>query len=488
VSKRGRHDKKRKRDERAQTPGEGPGERLRAPTAASGRPSFFFSGLFSRAPAPTLREPPTAAQVVAPGRVEAEALSGEGAALDEGDELEPSPISESFRDVEATRLVASPGERASLAELPLGDSIPEALGRAPRAAERAPRPAEPASEHDDDVDLAPIGPTEPPRDEPAPEPARAHASPRPRVEVESEIALLEARLDALLAERDGRPAAASAPRSSATARDVDAALYEAQRKRIEDDTRAFEIDELGLDPAYEQRLMPLLDFLYERWFRVEISGLENVPTSGPVVLVANHAGGTIPLDGLVLRAALRRAEPRRELRFLTEDAVYHLPFAGAALTRLGAVRACPENAERLLARGEAIAVFPEGEKGLGKPASLRYRLQRFGRGGFVRLCLRARAPLVPCAIVGSEETSPTLGRLERLPRLLGLPSLPISALGALPAPAKWRVQLGPLRRFSEPAESADDEDLVARLADETRRSLAAMLEGMLRRRRSVLRG
>jgi 1-acyl-sn-glycerol-3-phosphate acyltransferase len=215
------------------------------------------------------------------------------------------------------------------------------------------------------------------------------------------------------------------------------------------------------------------------------------------VIVANHAGGPLPYDGLMLRAAVRREhDSKRDLRWLAEDFVFYLPFVGASLNRLGAVRACQENAERLLSRERLVAVFPEGAKGIGKLFGERYRLQRFGRGGFIRLCLRTGTPIVPCAIVGAEEANPTVYRLESLAKLVGLPYLPVTPtfpalgpLGLLPAPTKWKMRFGePIRLGSYGPEAADDDLLVTRLAEGVRTVIQDMLGGMLASRRSIWLG
>jgi 1-acyl-sn-glycerol-3-phosphate acyltransferase len=272
--------------------------------------------------------------------------------------------------------------------------------------------------------------------------------------------------------------------------------YLRQWGRIGMRNRSEEVDEFGLDPKYEARYRPLLDLLYSRYFRVEVSGIDQVPSEGRCVVVANHSGA-MPYDGIVLRTAMRRDHPaRRELRWLTEDFITYLPFVGAFMNRLGAVRACQENAERLLRKGTLIAVFPEGVKGIGKLFRDRYRLQRFGRGGFIRLCLRTGTPIVPCAIVGAEEASPMLFRMEGVGRTLGLPYIPITPtfpalgpLGLLPAPTKWQISFAdPLDLSSYGPEGADDQVLVSKLAERVRTTIQAMLDGSLASRKSVFFG
>jgi 1-acyl-sn-glycerol-3-phosphate acyltransferase len=257
--------------------------------------------------------------------------------------------------------------------------------------------------------------------------------------------------------------------------------------------RSEEVDEFGHDPVYEGKVRPFFDFLYDRYFRVEAHGVERVPAEGRCLLVANHSG-TLPFDGMMLRLAVQKEHPRhRDVRWLAEDLIFHFPFLGSFTNRVGAVRACQENAERLLESGALVAVFPEGMKGIGKLYKDRYRLQRFGRGGFVKLCLRTRTPIVPVAILGGEETNPMLARVEYLTRAFGIPYLPVTPtfpllgpVGLLPAPTKWKLFFGePIELQGYGAESADDEILVGRLAEEVRAAIQAMLDHAVGERRSV---
>ncbi|MCC6214061.1 MAG: acyltransferase family protein [Polyangiaceae bacterium] len=333
-------------------------------------------------------------------------------------------------------------------------------------------------------------------------------------DVEAEIRALEARLDHMIrsagaVEDDAdasppRPIAAEAPAAEVPAagdarpplEDLSAVVrskfYARQWGRTGLRNRSEEVDEFGLDTVYEASFRPVLDFLYSRWFRAETSGVEHLPPSGRCLVVANHSG-TLPLDGAMLRTAVRRELGARELRWLAEDFVYYLPFVGVMMSRLGAVRACQENAERLLRKESLVAVFPEGLKGSGKLFGDRYRLQRFGRGGFIRLCLRTRTPLVPCAVVGAEEANPLLYRVEHLVKVTGLPYLPVTPtfpllgpLGLLPAPTKWRIRFGePISVEGYGPEAADDDLLVGRLAERVRGTIQSMVDELLRRRRSI---
>ncbi len=258
-------------------------------------------------------------------------------------------------------------------------------------------------------------------------------------------------------------------------------------------SRTEEVDEFGYDPVYEQKVLPFFDFLYEKYFRVEAHGAHHIPVEGRCLLVANHSG-TLPIDGMMLRLAVRREHPQhRGVRWLAEDGIFHFPFLGSMTNRVGAVRACQENAERLLDHGALVAVFPEGMKGIGKLFRQRYRLQRFGRGGFVKLCLRTRTPVVPVAIIGGEETNPMLSRIEYLTKALGIPYLPVTPtfpllgpVGLIPAPTKWKIFFGrPIDLEGYGAEAADDEILVGRLTERVRGEIQEMLDSGLRERRSV---
>ncbi|MFO0711515.1 MAG: 1-acyl-sn-glycerol-3-phosphate acyltransferase [Sandaracinus sp.] len=263
--------------------------------------------------------------------------------------------------------------------------------------------------------------------------------------------------------------------------------YVKQWGRVAMRNRSEEVDDFGLDRAYEQRMRPVLEQLYKRWFRAQVHGVANVPAEGRALLVGNHAGA-LPWDGLMLQTAMRLEHPtRREVRWLAEDFVAHTPFLGAITNRLGAVRACPENAERLLAEDKLVAVFPEGEKGLGKPWAHRYEIQRFGRGGFVKLALRMKAPIVPVAIVGSEETHPLLFRTDRLARLFGVPFLPITPtfpllgpLGLVPLPSRWVLRFGkPIDLGDEPESTLHDPVRILHLTEEVRSAVQALVKRAL---------
>jgi|HubBroStandDraft_6_1064221.scaffolds.fasta_scaffold178308_1 1-acyl-sn-glycerol-3-phosphate acyltransferase len=326
------------------------------------------------------------------------------------------------------------------------------------------------------------------------EPSDATAEARMR-EIEER---LDRMIDARARERDGAGLAfpspsEETPHHEAPRRDRYAGDFRPSEDAPSPSAGADEVDEFGYDPTYERKLLPLLELLYEKYFRVETHDIERLPAEGRCLLVANHSG-TIPLDGLMLRMAVRREHPRhRGVRWLAEDGIFHFPFLGNMTNRVGAVRACQENAERLLESESLVAVFPEGKKGIGKLFRDRYRLQRFGRGGFVKLCLRTRTPIVPVAIIGGEETNPVLARVEYLTKALGIPYLPVTPTfpllgpaGLLPAPTKWKIFFGePVDLESYAPASADDEILVGRLTERVRGAIQAMLDRAVSERRSV---
>jgi 1-acyl-sn-glycerol-3-phosphate acyltransferase len=195
---------------------------------------------------------------------------------------------------------------------------------------------------------------------------------------------------------------------------------------------------------------------------------------------------------VLLKAAVAELHPqRRVLRPLTEDFAINLPFAGSWLNRYGCVRACPENAERLLRDGQLVGVFPEGSHGIGKLYRNRYRLQRFGRGGFVKLALRAQVPILPMALLGAEEANPVLARID-LPRSLGIPYLPVTPtfpwlgpLGLWPLPTRLFLKVGAPIHLGHHPRDAEDRPLVARLAEDVRAQVQELLDGMIAERKSV---
>ncbi|HKN93560.1 MAG TPA: lysophospholipid acyltransferase family protein [Thermoleophilaceae bacterium] len=241
----------------------------------------------------------------------------------------------------------------------------------------------------------------------------------------------------------------------------------------------YEEDEWGFDEEFADALLPFLEFLYDRWWRVETIGARNVPSHGRALLVANHAG-TLPWDATMISVGLLREHPLpRYPRFLVLDWAFQLPYVSVAMRKVGGVVASPYNALRLLEQDELVAVFPEGAKGAGKPFKERYRLQRFGRGGFVELALRTGAPIVPVAVVGSEEIYPKLGEAPWLARLIGAPYFPLTPtfpllgpLGTVPLPSKWRIEFGdPIETARFGPEAAEDRTFVFELSEQVREAI-----------------
>lgn len=266
------------------------------------------------------------------------------------------------------------------------------------------------------------------------------------------------------------------------------------RKRLTGD---YTVDEFGFDPQYNDAVvLPALRFFYEKWFRVEVSGIENLPDSGAGLVVANHAG-TLPFDGPMLSVAVRDHHPaHRDLRLLAADIVFDMPVLGPIARKAGHTMACNVDASRLLGAGELTAVFPEGYKGLGKPFRDRYKLQRFGRGGFVSAALHAKAPIIPCSIVGSEEIYPMLADVTLLARVFGLPYFPITPLfpfagpaGLVPLPSKWHIAFGePVDTTGYDAVAADDPMVTFEITDQVRETIQQTLFALLGQRRNTFLG
>ncbi|MCA9666696.1 MAG: acyltransferase family protein [Myxococcales bacterium] len=286
------------------------------------------------------------------------------------------------------------------------------------------------------------------------------------------------------------------PVGAAAKRLLDPATYRRMIRDLRMSGRSEVVDEFGLDPVFAERLRPIFEFLYRTYWRVETSGMEHVPDRGRAIIVANHSG-TLPYDAAMLMYGLRFDHPaHRTARPLVEDFVFHFPYVGVAMNRIGGVRASPENARRLLDQQQLVVVFPEGTKGIGKLYKERYKLQRFGRGGFIKLALRTRTPVIPTAIVGAEEIHPMLGRIGALARAVGLPYLPVTPtfpllgpLGALPLPSKWFILFGkPVDLGDHGPDAADDGILVGRLTERVRAVIQDMIDSALEQRGSSLLG
>jgi 1-acyl-sn-glycerol-3-phosphate acyltransferase len=259
----------------------------------------------------------------------------------------------------------------------------------------------------------------------------------------------------------------------------------------------YSVDEYGFDADLTERLLlPPLRAVYDKWFRVEVSGTHNLPAEGGALLVANHSG-TLPVDALMTAVAVHDNDPAgRFLRMLAADLVFTSPLVGELARKSGQTLACNPDAERLLNAGELVGVWPEGFKGIGKPFSERYKLQRFGRGGFVSAALRTGVPIVPVSIVGAEEIYPKIGDIKPLARLLGLPYFPITPffpllgpLGALPLPSKWHIEFGePVRTDNLAGAETEDPMLVFNLTDQVRETIQQTLYRLLARRGNAILG
>ncbi len=272
---------------------------------------------------------------------------------------------------------------------------------------------------------------------------------------------------------------------SSTIRDAVRALYTAIREPYTDPENA---PDKGFDPTFVDRTAPLLAFFYDRYFRVRLEGMENIPSTGPALIVANHSGG-VPWDGAMLIHAFRRHHPdHRFLRTLVATFAFRARVSAPVISKIGGVRASMDNGLSLLRTGQLVAAFPEGLRGVGKLYRERYRLNHFGRGGFVRLARAAGVPVIPVAIVGAEEIHPILGKMTTLARPLGLPYIPITPtfpflgpLGLLPVPTKWRVKIG------TPIEIPASSDTLEP-AEAIRRQMDRMIADMLVERRSIIFG
>lgn len=259
-------------------------------------------------------------------------------------------------------------------------------------------------------------------------------------------------------------------------------------------TGDYPIDDFGFDPEFtENVLLPLMRPFYRNWFRVEASGLKHVPADSGALVVANHSG-TLAFDAIMTQVALKDDHPaHRNLRMLAANLVFETPVIADLARKAGHTLACHADAERLLAAGEVVGVWPEGFKGIGKPFRERYRLQRFGRGGFVAAAIRTGAPIIPTAIVGAEEIYPMIANASPLARVLGLPYFPITPtfpalgpLGLIPLPSKWLIHFGsPIETSEIPADAADDPMVLFDITDQARESISASIVRLLAMRESV---
>jgi 1-acyl-sn-glycerol-3-phosphate acyltransferase len=278
---------------------------------------------------------------------------------------------------------------------------------------------------------------------------------------------VEAGLDPLAA---AQQAAGSLPRRMGSA-------LETVVRRLQGD---YHEDEWGFDEGFAEAVFPVFELLYTTWWRVQVDGVRNVPAHGRGLIVANHAGALFPFDATMLTMAIMKEHPLpRWPRFMVLDWAFVLPFLSVFMRRVGGVPASPHNATRLLGQDDLVMAFPEGINGTGKSFKERYRLQRFGRGGFVEIALRTGAPIIPAAVVGSEEIYPKLADSPVLARAVGAPFVPITPtfpwlgpLGLVPLPSRWRIE------FCEPIEvsglgpdAADDRRIVLDISEQVRETI-----------------
>jgi 1-acyl-sn-glycerol-3-phosphate acyltransferase len=262
--------------------------------------------------------------------------------------------------------------------------------------------------------------------------------------------------------------------------------FEARVDRVRASVGERGIDPFGLDPEWAKWAVACSAVLHRIWFRTEVHGVDRVPP-GRVLLVANHSG-QIPLDGMVIGATMfLDHDPPRVVRSMVERWSQTLPYVALAFQRVGQVVGVPANAKRLLELGECVLVFPEGVRGISKTYAHRYELQPFGLG-FMRLALETRTPIVPVAVIGAEEQYVSVANLERVARLLGLPSLPLLPQllipgGQLPLPVRYRLYFGDPMRFD--GDPDDDDAVVEHKVETVRTAIDALLQRGLRERESL---
>jgi len=256
------------------------------------------------------------------------------------------------------------------------------------------------------------------------------------------------------------------------------------------------MDEFGKAGDVDSKLEQFMLFLYKHYWRVETTGMENIPNKGRTMIVSNHSG-VLPFDGAMMATAIYEFHPaHRYARCMIEDWFGRLPFGAEFMNAVGQVRACQENAERLLKQEQLVGVFPEGIKGMAKGFKNRYNLTRFGRGGAIRLAIKTRTPVVPCAVVGAEEIYIVLGYANWLGKMVGLPIFPLTLtfpwlglLGFIPLPTKWYINFGKIIKYDQYDESVlKDNVIINRLNRELRATIQEMVDSLLKKRRSVFFG
>jgi 1-acyl-sn-glycerol-3-phosphate acyltransferase len=245
-----------------------------------------------------------------------------------------------------------------------------------------------------------------------------------------------------------------------------------------------------------EAVTPFFEFLYRKYWRVTMTGLEHVPNTGRALLVVNHSG-QLPFDGAMLAIGIKLDHPRNRLvRTMFASWFPTLPFAAPLFVKCGQVTATEDNGVRLLENDELVSVFPEGIKGVGKLYKDRYQLVRFGRGGFIRMALKTRTPILPVSVVGAEETYMSLAKSDLIAKMIGFPFFPITPtfpwlgpLGVIPMPTKWYIDIGepiPMDKYGPQADQ--NLMLVSQLTDQVRGVVQKMINDRLAQRQSVFRG
>jgi 1-acyl-sn-glycerol-3-phosphate acyltransferase len=259
-------------------------------------------------------------------------------------------------------------------------------------------------------------------------------------------------------------------------------------RQIEERYRSLGDDPFGLEPDFAKYGAMVTAVLHRLYFRTEVTGIENIPR-GRALLVANHSG-QVPIDGALLCAStFMDLNPPRLVRAMIEKWIPTLPFISTFFFRVGQVVGVPDNCRRLLERDELILVFPEGIRGISKPYTKRYQLERFGLG-FMRLALESKAPIVPVSVIGAEEQYISLGNMERLARALSLPVLPMIPQllvpgGFLPLPTKYHIEYGEPLYFS--GDANDDDNVIEEKVWVVKQTIQSMLDKGLKTRKGVFR-
>jgi 1-acyl-sn-glycerol-3-phosphate acyltransferase len=245
--------------------------------------------------------------------------------------------------------------------------------------------------------------------------------------------------------------------------------------------RGVETDEFGMDETLEKNLKPVVKLLFDKYFRVHVEGIENIPASRGCIVVANHAP-VLSLDGIMIRHAIE-TQVRHDVRWLMENELFYIPYAGTLGQRIGGVRASQENASHLLSKDFLIITFPEGVQGISSRYRERYNLKRFGRGGYIRIAVQHSVPIVPAAITGPQDSFPILWKVTAGADRLSLPFIPVTPLfpllgplGLLPLPTRWKIKFGAPFKFDYAKNARPDQTRINKLDNSVRDSIQAMID------------